>query len=182
LHDPADILGALSRQIYEKWGNNYHGRVFHELYVSHRTKRDPATLEELEKALRQVFEDEAGTSFIILDGLDEYLTLYSDIKIEKLLHVLCSLGQNVKLLVTSRVLGAMDKIFSRYNAIREEIHAFLDDIISYIRTRIASGSFAFLLSPELSEEVVTRVSEMSKGRLALSLFLYGLSGSLLINS
>ena len=79
--------------------------------------------------------------------MDEDIENFSDRVIRELLNVFQGLGRNVELMVTSRVLGAMEGIFKQIQAERLEIHAKDKDLEKYIQARI-EYDFAIPLKEE----------------------------------
>jgi hypothetical protein len=93
--------------------------------------------------------------------LDEYLANFSNESIEELFTLLLSLGGNVKLMVTSRVLGAMEGIFRKLEAIRHEICARNEDMERYVEDRIVKE---LPFAADLSALIVEKVTQAAGSR------------------
>jgi hypothetical protein len=95
--------------------------------------------------------------------LDEYLENFSDQAIRELLKIFQGLGSNVKLMVTSRVLGGMEGIFKQIQAERLEICAKDEDLQRYVQARI-KHDFAIRLKEDLSDKLLQKVKEAANGQ------------------
>lgn len=97
-------------------------------YKDHIVQGSRPNCEELRKA----FQSEIGNStvFLVVDALDEY----PERDQELLLLELQSLASTLKLMVTSRPLPLIERLFQ--DAIHLEIRATHDDVQKYIRSRI----------------------------------------------
>jgi hypothetical protein len=104
------LLASLLRQFYE---TSLEAFVDAEgLHTRHKKHSTSPKREEIEEVLRNGIA-RCHEAYIILDALDEYLESFSDRAIRELLNVIQGLGSNIKLMVTSRVLGAMEGLSKR---------------------------------------------------------------------
>jgi hypothetical protein len=154
------LLASLSRQLYETSPEAFADAE--ALHARHKKHRTSPKREEIEEVLRNGIA-RCHEAYIILDALDEYLENFSDRAIRELLNVIQGLGSNVKLMVTSRVLGAMEGIFKEIQAERLEICAKDEDLQRYVQARI-EHDFAVPLKEDLSEQLVQKVKETANGR------------------
>jgi len=146
------VLASLLRQIFETQMEA--SVVIEDFYTRWSARNTPPTEADVQEALRAGIS-KCHEAYIVLDALDEYLTTFSNEAIENLLARLLSLGDNVKLMVTSRVLGAMEGIFWKLEAIRLEIFARNEDMGIYVEDRIAKElPFAADLSGLIIEKVM----------------------------
>lgn len=154
------LLASLLRQLYETSPEAFvDAEGLHTRHKKHRTSPKRG---EIEEVLRNGIA-RCSEAYIILDALDEYLENFSDRAIRELLNVIQGLGGNIKLMVTSRVLGAMERIFKEIQAERLEICAKDEDLQRYVRTRI-EHDFSIPLKEDLSEQLVQKVKETANGR------------------
>jgi hypothetical protein len=154
------LLASLLRQLYRT-----SPEVFvdtEDLHTRHKKHNTSPQRKEIEEVLRNGIA-RCPEVYIILDALDEYLQNFSDGAIRELLNVFRGLGSNVKLMVTSRVLGAMEGIFEEFRAGRLEICAKEEDLQRYIQVRIKRD---VTCSPneDLSAKIVQKVKDASNGQ------------------
>lgn len=160
------LLACLLRQLYET--SSEASVDVESLYNRHAQHRSPHKREEVEEALRNGIAS-CREAFIVVDALDEYLEDFSDQAIRELLTVLLTLGSNIKLMVTSRVLGGMEGIFADLQTERLEIRATDEDLERYVKTRIESEpSFAKRLMGDLPDKIVQKIKEIAQGRYVVS--------------
>jgi hypothetical protein len=146
------VLASLLRQIFETQLEAF--VVIEDFYTRWSARKIPPSAVDVQEALRTSIS-KCHEAYIVLDALDEYLANFSHEAIEHLLALLLSLGNNVKLMVTSRVLGAMEGIFRKLEAIRHEIFARNEDMETYVEDRIAKElPFAADLSGLIVEKVM----------------------------
>jgi hypothetical protein len=154
------LLASLLRQLYETSPEAFVDTE--SLHTHHKKHRTSPKREEIEEVLRHGIA-RCHEAYIILDALDEYIENFSDRAIRELLNVFQGLGRNVKLMVTSRVLGMMEGIFKQMQAERLEIRAKDEDLERYIKARI-EHDFAVRLKDDLSEKLVRKIKETVNGR------------------
>ena len=136
---------------------------FESLHKSHKSRISRPSKEELISSLQYACQTFTNCYFVF-DGLDEYLDRYRDAAIDELLDVVLSLGNNVRLFISSRILGQMEDIFRRRQALRKEIHADEDDMKTYVRNQIADACFTFDILEKLSHKITENVVKVAKGR------------------
>jgi archaellum biogenesis ATPase FlaH len=107
------LLASILRQLYETSPGVFVDTE--SLHARHEKHRTSPKCEEIEEVLRNSIA-KCHKAYIILDALDKYIENFSNRAIRELLNVLQGLGRNVKLMVTSRVLGAMERIFKQIHA------------------------------------------------------------------
>jgi hypothetical protein len=157
------VLKALARQVYEACHGTAAASSVEAMYQLHKKHKSQPSEKELREALCHGIR-QFGTCYVVLDALDEYLESYSDQKINDLLNLVLSLGDNVKVLATSRVLEGMVSLFKRLRAITEEIQADDKDVRMYAEKRIEAIGFAFEVSEEFHQEIVEGVVKTAKSR------------------
>jgi hypothetical protein len=154
------LLASLLRHLYETSPGAFVDAE--ELHTRHKKYRTSPKREEIEEVLRNGIA-RCHEAYIILDALDEYLENFSERAIRELLNAFQGLGSNVKLMVTSRVLGTMEGIFKQIQAERLEICAKDQDLQMYVQARI-ERDFAVSLTEDLSEKVVQKVKEAASSQ------------------
>jgi hypothetical protein len=152
------VLASLSRQIFETQLEA--SVVIDDFYTRCSTQKISPTEADVQEALRAGIS-KCHKAYIVLDALDEYLANFSNEAIQDLLALLLSLGDNVKLMVTSRVLGAMEGIFRTLEAIRLEICAINEDMERYVEDRIAKE---LPFAADLSGLIVEKVTQAAGSR------------------
>jgi hypothetical protein len=152
------VLASLLRQIFETQLEA--SVVIEDFYTRCSAQKISATEADVQEALRTGIS-KCREAYIVLDALDEYLANFSNEAIEDLLSLLLSLGDNVKLMVTSRVLGAMEGIFRNLGAIRHEICARNEDMEIYVQDRIAKE---LPFAADLSGLIVEKVTQAAGSR------------------
>jgi hypothetical protein len=156
------VLSSLLRQIFEARAEV--ADIVGDLYERHEQLNRRPTDREVEDTLCASIAKCRG-SYIILDALDEYLEDYSQAAIRTLLAVLLSLGGNIKLMVTSRNLDGMDRIFEDVRAKHLEIRATVEDLQRYVQDRIvAQYAFRERMKGDLALSLVEKVAETARGR------------------
>jgi hypothetical protein len=164
------MLESLARQVYVARRGTAAARAMEDMYRSHQSHHSRPAERELQQALQAGFLH-FSMCYIVLDALDEYVEHYSADKITDLLRVVLSLGNNVKVLATSRVLERMVSLFREVEASTEEVVADERDMTVYVEKRPADVRFAFEVSEDFRQEMVKGVVQSAKGRYAVWYYL-----------
>jgi hypothetical protein len=157
------ILGSLARQVYEASHGTAVTKTMEDMYGPRQAHKSEPAERELQQALQAGFRH-FTICYIVLDALDEYVEQYSPAKITDLLNVILSLGGNVKVLATSRILEGMVGLFRAINASTEEVVIDEIDMTVYVEKRLAEIRFPFEVSEEFYNEIVKEVVKGAKGR------------------
>ena len=153
------ILASLLRQLFE--ARTEASAVIESFYDDHAKKIHPMEKEIIETLSASIAE--CRETYIVIDALDEYIA-NSDKAIENLLRTFLSLGDRVKLMITSRFLGGINAICEKLGGKQWELHGREDDIRRYVEARIDRDiSFAQCHS----ELIVEKVLQASIGRYVL---------------
>jgi hypothetical protein len=161
------MLESLARQVYEACRGTVAARTMEDMYRLHETHKSRPAERELQQALETGFRH-FTICYIVLDALDEYVEKYSAAKITDLLNVILSLGNNVKVLATSRALEGMVGLFRKVDASTEEVVADEKDMTVYVEKRLAEVRFDFDMPEEFSQKIVKEVVKSAKGRYVCS--------------
>ncbi|KAL3441180.1 hypothetical protein BJX65DRAFT_314065 [Aspergillus insuetus] len=155
------FLRAIARQIVEL-RHSIPASVL-ELYQRHRGKRTAATEDEYSKLLESLSQDSTET-YVIVDALDECINSQGGLFWTELLRRLTSSIANPRLLCASRRIEDPSKIFE--SAIRVEIRASQDDIVTYITKRIASNDTLSAFCDrdlKLRQDIVDEIASKTDG-------------------
>jgi hypothetical protein len=156
------VLATVLRQLFETRPEV--ADVVGQLYERHEKRKSRPTDQEVRDALCASVAKCQG-AFIIVDALDEYLEDYSQEGIQTLLAALLSIGNSVRLMVTSRILAGMERVFEDFGAKRLEILATDGDIRDYLWCRIAvEPALRARLKTDLAQLLVERVTEAAQER------------------
>jgi adenylate kinase family enzyme len=158
-HTALNLISSLVQQLVQRQA------VIPEVVTAFRTKalsRHTRPKVEHYSNLLHSMLDQFPRTFVVIDALDEYLE--KDGSRTKLLEQLRLLHHKVNLLVTSRHLAALDTEFEA-DAILE-VRANDEDINRYLRFQIYHNRNLVAhvgRSPQLEDEIVTRISERAQG-------------------
>ncbi|KAK0435972.1 hypothetical protein EV421DRAFT_1908255 [Armillaria borealis] len=121
------------------------------------------SLDVLPKILSQELESFSRV-YIVLDALDEF----ADDKQEELIEKIRLLGDNIYLLVTSREIPKIGRLFEEDAKL--DIRATDADIIMFILDKLSRGNLANLIDghDNLYEAILTGVTEKAKGMVLLA--------------
>ena len=156
------LLASLLRQLFET--RQEVKDIIKALYERYSGRMKRPTLEDIKSALRASI-DKCGEAYFILDALDEYLEDYNPEQIQELHEVLLSLHDKVRVLATSRVLGGMEMVFDKLQAIRLEILATPEDVRRYVEHRVRQQpAFAKRLKGDLVQLLIEKVAACANGR------------------
>jgi hypothetical protein len=136
------------------------------LYDDHNSKATYPSLEELAEGLRMEVARYSRV-FVIVDALDELDELYR----VRLIEVIQSLSNAVKLMVTSRPLPPIEAIFRGGKSM--QISASADDVRAYIQHRIQQEPRLRLFAGErgeLQQSIVDKIGVNVQGMFVYSFY------------
>ncbi|KAF6790311.1 ankyrin [Colletotrichum musicola] len=147
------------------------------LYTLHTRKGTNPTLKQLSDVFSKLFS-QCSNIFIVIDALDE-CSLTDDLAIE-FVHAVQALGNNVRLLITSRTSTNFESAFRE--AVRIDIAAQEQDVRLYLETKIPERSRLakhIRADPKLQDDIIESIAESAQGMfLLVALNLHSLSRKL----
>ncbi|PBK87744.1 hypothetical protein ARMGADRAFT_862203, partial [Armillaria gallica] len=156
----ANLLCSLLKQLVQD--NGLSGPIT-SLYNQFYFDLTPPALSVLTKILSQELKSFSHV-YIVLDALDEF----TDDKQEELINKMRSLGDNIHLLVTSREIPKIGRLFEE--DARLDIQATDADITTFVADKLSRGDLANLINgcDDLGEVILTGVVEKASGMFLLA--------------
>ncbi|KAK0438148.1 ankyrin repeat-containing domain protein [Desarmillaria tabescens] len=158
----ANLFCSLLKQLIQDHGLS---PSITSLYNELRRKQTRPSLGALTKILSQELES-FHRVYIVLDALDEFID--NNGGREELIDMIKSLGDNIHLCVTSRVITTIGTLFEEDT--RLDIRASDDDIKAYITTKLSCGRLARLIKgrDDLRQEILDGITEKADGMFLLA--------------
>jgi hypothetical protein len=157
------ILEQLSRQAYEICEAKYIYTGFEQLHESHMQDQSRPSLQDLRNELSKSIQS-FERSYVIIDALDEYRETYTDTDVKDLIELLLSLSSSIKVLITSRIIGNLPKLFQDVKAIELKVQSDPHDVDTYLGSRINVIRQQMDISDELEVQIRERVKAVATGR------------------
>jgi hypothetical protein len=129
------VLGSFLAQTLRLCEDEENKKILLEFYEQHYKKGTKPLIAELQDSIRLACEDPLHV-FVVVDALDEYLDNVNYKTAYDFVQSLLALKDSIKVLVTSRNLGPIERAFDNHLASRLEIRPSEVDVQSYIRGRV----------------------------------------------
>lgn len=131
------------------------------LYTNHASKGTRPTIKQLSTVFKKLFSS-CRDVFIVVDAIDEFSS--SDELAFELVSTLQALGDNVRLLLTSRMSTNFENFFK--DAARLDIAAKEQDVRLYLTTKIPYHSRLakhIRADPKLQDDIIRSIAESAQG-------------------
>ncbi|WYZ35404.1 hypothetical protein EsH8_X_000051 [Colletotrichum jinshuiense] len=160
------IVSSLLEYILQRTSHPHLPEVVRSLYAKHAQKGTRPTTKQLSEVFTKLFSS-CNNVFIVIDALDECAS--SDMVALELVSALQALGDNVRLLLTSRTSTNFEGFFK--DAVRIEITAKDEDVRLYLERRIPKHSRLakhIRADPKLQDDIITSIAESAQGMFLLA--------------
>jgi hypothetical protein len=158
------VLGSLLAQAFRLSQNvptKEHVLQFYSDYYVKRTRPSTAKLQDMIRSACS----HVSRVYVVVDALDEYLEKLEYKPINEFVQSLLALGDPFKILVTSRILGPIERAFENHSATRLEIRPDEADIRGYIKERIERD---LPFAKKYTETIVEKVLHTAEASSVLS--------------
>lgn len=158
---PQTLISCILEQALRRRHRSSLPEAITSLYAKHSQKGTRPTLKQLSDVFTQIFST-CDNVFVVVDALDECFP--SDETALEFIDSVRKLGNNIRLLVTSRHSTNFEGYFRNWARIEIEAHG--EDIRLYLETRIPKQSRLakhIRADPGLQEDIIKHIAKSAQG-------------------
>lgn len=158
---PVALVSSILEQVLRRTGYSSVPEEVKSLYTLHTRKGTNPTVKQLSDVFKKLFWTRSNI-FIVIDALDECSA--TDESAIELVHTIQALGNNVRLLITSRTSTNFESAFQQ--AARIDIAAQDQDVRLYLETKIPKLSRLakhIRADPKLQDDIIGSIADSAQG-------------------
>ncbi|KAJ0106842.1 ankyrin [Diaporthe amygdali] len=161
-----EMVSSLLEQVLRQMSRSSLPEEVQSLYRKHVQKRTRPTVKQLSEVFKKLLSSRSNI-FIVIDALDECAP--SDELALELIQTIKDLGNNIRLLITSRTSTNFESWFE--DAPRIDIAAQDQDVRLFLETKIPEQSRLakhIRADPKLQDDIVRNIAESARGMFLLA--------------